>query len=127
MNKIATLKYTGSKNQAFFDLLESLIVCKFDLTNCHLISKAIILPCGYTVCKDCIQNSIIRFGFIKCNFSKCTKKHNLNSIDSLFVNKAVDEIIENNLKYFAEFFVEELKQTVQYKTNNNKNKGNLFI
>ncbi len=69
-----------------------------------------------------MQDSITRFGFINCSFPNCSKKHefNLSGLNSLFLNRAVNDLIENNLKNFTEYYVDELKEMSQYKKNNNK-------
>jgi hypothetical protein len=36
------------------------------------------------------------------------------------LNRAVNDLIENNLKSFTEYYVDELKEASQYKKKNNK-------
>ena len=74
------------------------------------------------MCKECVQDSITRFGFINCSFQNCSKKHEfqISGLNSLFLNKGVNDLIENHLKSFTEYYVDELKEVTQYKKINNK-------
>ena len=50
MNKLVNFKYYLNtpilSNKECFSVLENLILCKFDPSNSHILSKPITLPCG---------------------------------------------------------------------------------
>lgn len=89
---------------------ESIVVCKYNGKNDHLLKKPKLLPCGNTVCADCIiSNRNSNTNEFKCNYEKCNQIHVIQDIDLLKINLIADDAIRDNLETLSLNVFEQLK------------------
>lgn len=103
---------TKTRQETFYSFFEKLFVCRLDAANQHLLNEPILLPCGYIACKSCIQDSVIKVGYVECNFPKCKSKHAYSNINSLSYNRSLDDSLKENLLCLTECLVEHLQRTL---------------
>lgn len=77
----------------------------------HLLKEPKVLPCGYTVCSECIRKLIKTNNnkIFKCNFENCKQEHQINDINNLGQNHLVETVLNENLKYLSHDLLQKLE------------------
>lgn len=85
-------------------------LCNFNTNYTHVINDPKKLPCNAIVCRSCIENSINKNNYLKCNI--CFENHLINDIDKLKTDKRVKKQIKENFnnlfhglfQYFKDYY-----------------------
>jgi hypothetical protein len=94
-------------------ILDSFFKCQISSndTDAHILKEPRVLPCGYTVCKDCILNTFVQNNSkkFKCNFDNCQREHLIVDIDHLGQNHLVVKVLNENIKYLSNDLLKKLQ------------------
>ena len=79
----------------------SILACKIDVKNVHIIKNPKRLPCGYTACNDCIEQLIQDGNKLECKF--CRKFHRIprDLTRNVNIEYALDSSLEILVKEFS--------------------------
>ena len=108
-----------NKNNRYYKNISKVFICRYNTSFLHILKSPKVLPCGNTVCEDCIRESC-KNGVFKCGFEKCKEKHEIKNIDSLIKNVMVEDVLNDNLVLIADHIISKIKKRFS------SFKGNLF-
>jgi hypothetical protein len=115
------LKMVHNEKMVFSDLKESLFLykinysknlidnrylCKMKKLNPHLYSNPYLLPCGNSICLDCIYDSFnVHCRKFCCNFESCKEEHILSNYElkeDIELKKTMLENTDNLMRSFID-------------------------
>ena len=92
--------------------LENFFKCQIpsDDAETHILKDPRVLPCGYTMCKECIIDSmLINDKKFKCNFENCQREHLIADIEQLGKNHLVAKVLTENINYLSNDLLKKLQ------------------
>jgi hypothetical protein len=93
----------------YYKSLSKVFICRYDTSFLHILKSPKVLPCGNTVCEECIRESC-KNGVFKCTFEKCKEKHEIKNINSLVNNVMVEDVLNDNLVLIADHIISKIKK-----------------
>ena len=97
-------------------VLDNFFKCQMpsDDAETHILNDPRVLPCGYTMCKECILNAMqANDKKFKCNFDNCQREHLIADIDQLGKNHLVAKVLTENINYLSNDLLKKLQAQFQ--------------
>ena len=94
------------RNNYLLSDIPSKYICKFNeyLKPAHLFKNPFLLPCGNSICWDCIHLNLNPYREkLKCNFENCRKDHDLTDLDKNLLQRN-ENLINSMNKYNKKIF-----------------------